>query len=274
MMARDFEDISVSVTDQVAVITLDRPELLNAFTATMGRELGEAYASCDADDGIRAVVLTGRGRAFCAGADLARGSRTFAEPGREFSASPVDPPAWAVRKPVIAAVNGHAIGIGMGLAMQCDIRIMAEGAKYGFVHVRRGVLADVHTHWTLPRAVGFSAAAELLLTGRHFTATEAVEMGLASRAVAADEVLTTARELAGDVVANVAPLSVALSKHLLWSSPTPGRDETAELETGLHRLVMGTADATEAMAAYLERRPPRWKLSVPRDWPPELPSGR
>ncbi len=269
-MGRDFGEIEMKVADRVALITLDRPESMNAFTARMGRELGYAYERCDGDDGIRAVVLTGRGRAFCAGADMARGSETFAAPGARFSSSPVDPPAWSVRKPVIAAVNGHAIGIGMGLALQCDVRMMAEGAKYGFVHVRRGVLADVHTHWTLPRAVGFSRASELLLTGRHFSAEEAVTMGLASRALPAEDVLDSAMEVAADIVLNAAPLSVALSKHLLWASPAPDRDEVGRLETEFHRRVMGTEDSREGVLAYLERRQPHWRLSVTRDWPNDL----
>src|SRR5690349_3767506 len=134
----------------------------------MGDELGDAYARSDRDDSVRAVVLTGAGRAFCAGADFERGADTFAAPtaSREFTASPISPRAWEVRKPVIAAINGHAIGIGFTIPMQCDIRFVAEDAKLGFVHVRRGVIPDAHSHWTVPRAAGFAVAAELLLTGR------------------------------------------------------------------------------------------------------------
>jgi len=134
------------------VVTLDRPDHLNAFTGAMGAALSAAYADADADDVVRAVVVTGAGRAFCAGADLElAGGDTFAAPSDEaFTASPIDPPAWKVRKPVIAAINGHAIGIGLTLAMQCDIRIVADDAKLGFVHVRRGVIPDAHSHWTAP----------------------------------------------------------------------------------------------------------------------------
>jgi enoyl-CoA hydratase/carnithine racemase len=252
------EPVTVERADGVAVVTLNRPEQLNTFTGRMGADLGRAYASCDADDGVRAVVITGAGRAFCAGADLEPGGETFAAPGEQFSASPVDPPAWEVRKPVIAAINGHAIGIGLTLAMQCDLRLVAEDAKLGFVHVRRGVLPDAHAHWTVPRAVGFARAADLLLTGRTFTGREAADLGVANRALPADDVLPAALDVARDIAVYTAPLSVALSKRLLWASPTLDRDDVGRLETESHRIVMGTADAREGVLAWLERRDPKW----------------
>jgi enoyl-CoA hydratase/carnithine racemase len=258
------EPVTVATADGVAVITLNRPDRLNAFTGAMGDQLGRAYAACDEDDGVRAVVVTGAGRAFCAGADLDPGGDTFAAPSNdEFTASPVQPPAWDVRKPVIAAINGHAIGIGLTLTMQCDLRLVAEDAKLGFVHVRRGVLPDAHAHWTVPRAVGFALAAELLLTGRTFTGGEAADLGLANRALPADEVLPAAVDLAHDIAVHTAPLSVALSKRLLWASPTLDRDEIGLLETEYHRIVMGSPDAREGVLAWLERRDPNWtgKLS-------------
>lgn len=260
------------VRDRIAIVTLNRPEHRNAFTGAMGESLGRVYAHCDADDEVRVVVVTGAGDAFCAGADLTPREETFAAPtsedgARPFTSSPVRPTAWEVRKPVIAAMNGHAIGIGMSLAMQCDLRFMATGAKYGFVHNRRGVLPDAHSHWTLPRAVGFARAADLLLSGRHFTAEEAVAMGLAAQALPADEVLPAALEYARDVAVNTAPLSVALSKRLLWHQPTLDADECDRLETAYHRVVMGREDAREGVLAYLERREPRWTLSPTRDWP-------
>jgi enoyl-CoA hydratase/carnithine racemase len=208
---------------------------------------------------VRAVVLTGAGRAFCAGADMEPAGDTFAAPtGEDFSASPVSPPAWDVRKPVIAAVNGHAIGIGLTLAMQCDLRFVAEDAKLGFVHVRRGVLPDAHAHWTVPRAVGVARAADLFLTGRTFSGREAAELGLVNRALAADDVLPAALDVARDIAVHTAPLSVALSKRLLWASPALDREEVGYLETEYHRLVMGTPDAREGVLAWLERRDPRW----------------
>jgi enoyl-CoA hydratase/carnithine racemase len=253
------DPVTVETADGVAVVTLDRPEKLNTFTGRMGDALGQAYAACDGDDAVRAVVVTGAGRAFCAGADMEPGGDTFAAPtGDDFSASPVSPPAWDVRKPVIAAVNGHAIGIGLTLAMQCDLRFVAEEAKLGFVHVRRGVLPDAHAHWTVPRAVGFARAADLFLTGRTFSGREAAELGLASRALPAEDVLSTALDVARDIAVHTAPLSVALSKRLLWASPALDREEIGYLETEYHRLVMGSPDAREGVLAWLERRDPRW----------------
>jgi enoyl-CoA hydratase/carnithine racemase len=253
------EPVTLEIAEGVAVVTLNRAEHLNTFTGRMGDELGRAYARCDADDVVRAVVVTGAGRAFCAGADLEPGGETFAAPSSdEFTASPVDPPAWDVRKPVLAAINGHAIGIGLTLAMQCDLRLAAEDAKLGFVHVRRGVLPDAHAHWTVPRAVGFARAADLLLTGRTFSGREAAELGLVNRALPAQEVLTSTLDIARDIAVNTAPLSVALSKRLLWASPTLDRDEIGRRETEYHRMVMGTSDAREGVLAWLERRNPKW----------------
>ncbi len=252
------EPVTVDIADGVAVVTLNRPEQLNAFTGPMGDELGRAYASCDADDAVRAVIVTGAGRAFCAGADLEPGGATFAAPGEQFSASPVEPPAWEVRKPVLAAINGHAIGIGLTLAMQCDLRLVAEDAKLGFVHVRRGVIPDAHAHWTVPRAVGHARAADLLLTGRTFSGREAAELGLANRALPAEEVLPATLDIARDIALHTAPMSVALTKRLLWASPTLDRDEVGRLETEYHRLLMGAPDAREGVMAWLERRDPKW----------------
>ena len=272
----DLTDARIEAHDGVAVVTLDRPERKNAFTAAMGASLGRAYAHCDADDSVRVVVVTGAGDAFCAGADLTPAGDTFAGPRAAgpdgdtddaFTSSPVRPLAWDVRKPVIAAINGHAIGIGMSLAMQCDLRFMAAEAKYGFVHNRRGVLPDAHSHWTVPRAVGFARAADLLLSGRHFTAEEAVTMGLGHRALPAEEVLPAALAYARDVAEHTAPLSVALSKRLLWRQPALDADECDRLETAYHRVVMGRDDAREGVLAFLERRTPRWTLSPTRDWP-------
>jgi enoyl-CoA hydratase/carnithine racemase len=269
-----FEHITFTADDRVALVTLNRPERLNAFTGRMGDELGRAYARCDADDDIRVVVLTGAGRAFCAGADFERGSATFASPSgagaREFTASPIRPRAWDVRKPVIAAINGHAIGIGLTIPMQCDIRFVAETARLGFVHVRRGVIPDAHSHWTVPRAAGFAVAAELLLTGREFTGIEAVELGLAGRALPAAEVLPAALELAHDIARNTAPLSVALSKRLLWAGTALEREDVERLETELHRVVMGRDDAREGVLAFVEKRDPVWSLSPTRDWPDDV----
>ncbi|MGW1995555.1 enoyl-CoA hydratase/isomerase family protein [Embleya sp. NPDC001921] len=302
--------IQFAIRDGVAVITLDRPEKLNVFSGGMGVALGDAYARCDADDAVRVVVLTGAGRAFCAGADMSPAADSFAgpesgspgpgsgpEPGsasgsglesvstaasgsadgpepkprpggrvraREFSASPVRPPAWAVRKPVIAAVNGHAIGIGFTLAMQCDIRIVAEDAKLAIPQVRRGMVPDAQSHWTVPTATSRAVAADILLTGRTFRGSEALALGLASRALPAAEVLPAALEIARDIATNVHPVSAALTKRLLWADAGP--DEVERLETAYHRILMGTEDAREGPRAWSERRAPRWTGTVTGAW--------
>jgi len=252
----------------VAVLTLDRPERRNALSGRMARELGDAYRACDADDDVRAVVLTGAPPAFCAGADLTAGGATFDRRDEaSFSAAGLSPPAWEVRKPVIAAVNGHAVGIGLTLALQCDLRFVAEDARYGVVQVRRGVLPDAYSHWTLPRIAGLATAADVLLTGRLFDGREARELGLASRCLPADEVLPAALDAARDIARHAAPLSVALSKRLLWASLDRTPEEVGRLETALHHHVMGRADAREGVESFLEGRPPAWQLRVSTDWP-------
>ncbi|MFJ8737845.1 enoyl-CoA hydratase/isomerase family protein [Embleya sp. NPDC127516] len=291
--------IQFAIRDGIAVITLDRPEKLNVFSGGMGIALGDAYARCDADDAVRVVVLTGAGRAFCAGADMSPAADTFAGPeprsgsgpgstaapgsahgpepkpkpgsggraparAREFSASPVRPPAWAVRKPVIAAINGHAIGIGFTLAMQCDIRIVAEDAKLAIPQVRRGMVPDAQSHWTVPTATSRAVAADILLTGRTFRGSEALALGLASRALPAAEVLPAALEIARDIATNVHPVSAALTKRLLWADAGP--DEVERLETAYHRILMGTEDAREGPRAWSERRAPRWTGTVTGAW--------
>ena len=263
-----YQDIIFELDDDgVAVITLDRPEVRNAFGGAMGGELSHAYLRCDADDDVRVVVLTGTPPAFCAGADLSRGDQTFGAQDAGFSAAAMSPAAWEIRKPVIAAVNGHAIGLGLTLALQCDIRFIAADAKYGVVQARRGVMGDAYSHWTLPRIAGLGNAAEILLSGRTFDGREAKEMGIASRCLPNVEVLPAARELARDIAVNTSPLSVALSKRLLWEGLTLDRNEVGRLETELHHHLMGSADAREGVMAFLERRDPDWTFRVPRDWP-------
>ena len=265
-------DLTVSVADGVALVTLNRPERRNAYTGQMGELLNRAYRDCDNDDGVRAIVLTGAGDAFCAGADFATATNPFDSPPEDvaFTASPTDPAAFELRTPVIAAVNGHAIGIGLTIALQADIRIMAVDAKYAVAQVRRGVLPDCMSHWTLPHLAGGAVAADLLLTGRTFSGTEAAAMGIATRALSAGEVLEHAMGVARDIAVNVAPMSAALSKRLLWDTLIKGYTprQVADLETELHRRVMGSADAREGVEAFIERRAPRWSISVSEQWEP------
>ena len=264
----DHGDIRFEVDRGVAVITLDRPEHRNAFTGRMGEELGRAYRECDRDDAVRAVVLTGAGDAFCAGADLSGGASTVEKQDEStFSSAGVDPPAWEVRKLVIAALNGHAVGIGLTLALQCDLRLVADEGKYGVLQVRRGIMPDAYSHWTLPRIVGQARAAELLLTGAKIQGREAEAMGLANRSLPAAEVLPAALAIARDVAENAAPLSVAIAKRLLWEGATLSAAQVGRKETELHHHLMGRADAGEGVMAFLERRTPNWTSSVAKDWP-------
>src|SRR5437879_7530503 len=230
----EYREIRLDASDGVAMITLNRPERLNAYTPTMGRELHEAFAVCDADDTVRAIVVTGAGRGFCAGADLARGGAAFdrtAEAEYERGGGPADQPwrkppravaAWDVRKPIIAAINGAAVGVGATLPMQWDIRIAAESARIGCVFVRRGVVPEALSTWTLPRLVGMSRAAELLLTGRMLSAREALEWGLVSRVVPDAEIVSAARALGAEIARETAPVSVAITKWMLWHMAAGG----------------------------------------------------
>ena len=265
----DYTDLLFDLDEGVATLTLNRPEQLNTFSGRMGVELSDAYKRCDEDDAVRVVVLTGAGSAFCAGADMTAGSETFAsredDPG--FSSSPLAMPAWEIRKPVIAALNGHAIGIGLTLALQCDLRFIAQEGKYGILQVRRGVMPDCHAHWTLPRLVGLAKAADILLTGRKFGGEEAVQLGIASRCLPGPEVLPHAHAVAREMAEQTAPLSVAVSKKLLWQSSQLGPEQVEAYETRLHHHLMGRPDAAEGVMAFLERRSPRWTAKVSEEWP-------
>jgi enoyl-CoA hydratase/carnithine racemase len=216
---------------------------------------------------VRVVVLTGAGRAFSSGADLSRPGGAFSAPADRaaFRSSPPRPWAFEIRKPVVAAINGHAVGLGFTIALHCDIRIIAAEAKWGVVQVRRGVVGDALSHWTLTRSVGTSRAAEILLTGRLFDGPGAVELGVASRFLPAVDVLPAALDLAHDMAANASPMSMALSKRILWSDA--GKHEIDNLETVAHELLMGTPDSLEGGTAAAEKRRPRFTSSVAVDWP-------
>ena len=259
-----YRTLLTSVNRGVATITLNRPQQRNAIGDGMRDELADAYRSCDREESVRVIVLTGTPPAFCAGADLGGGDQTFAEPGAGFSAAGIDVPAWSLSKPVIAAVNGHAIGLGLTLAMQCDIRFFATDARYGVVQVRRGVVGDAYSHWVLPRLVGIANAAEILLTGATFDGHRAVQLGLGSKVLDAADVLPAALEVAHDIAENTAPMSVAASKRLLWDSFDLDREAVGNRETEIHLHLMRHDDAKESVRAHLNRRPPRW-TGAPRD---------
>ncbi|RMI29252.1 enoyl-CoA hydratase/isomerase family protein [Nocardia stercoris] len=252
-------ELHVDVSGGIAVLTLNRPAQQNAFTPVMAAELGAALRRCDTEDTIRAVVITGTPPAFCAGADLSL-------PVGEVTGE-VEPPPWQVRKPVIAAVNGHAVGIGLALALQCDLRYMATDAVYGLNQVRRSAVAGGYAHWTLPRLIGMANAADILLTGRTFDGEEAQAMGLANAALPSSEVLPTALAVAHDIAGGSAPLPVALSKRMLWEGLDMSAAAVGRLERDLTGYVAESVDGREGMAALRDRRPPKWTGSVAQEWP-------
>jgi enoyl-CoA hydratase/carnithine racemase len=269
----DYTAILTKVEDGVATIWLNRPEHRNAFSTEMREEMYAALADFEADDAVRAIVVTGAGRYFSAGADLSRGGSTFRGSRESQPASRERPPvpAWQMRTPVIAAMNGSAVGMGMTIPMTWDIRIAAADAKYGFVFPRRGIVAEAGSTWVVPRLIGASRALEVMLTGRLISGTEAAEMGLMSRALPAEEVLPAALDIARDIAANTSAMSVAATKALIYRGlAEPDRAAHLALEHEVFRWSGRQADAAEGVVAFLEKRPPEWKLSKSRDYPPQL----
>ncbi len=260
----DFETVLYGVSDGVATVTLNRPEAMNAWTAQLADDLALAMGAADADDDVRAVVVTGAGRAFCAGADLSGGEGGFAPGARRADDAPRLMP-YKVRKPVIAAINGHAVGVGITYPMLCDIRIAASEAKIQFAMVRRGILPELGSHVMLPRVVGFSRAAELLLTGTLMSGDEAAALGLVSRALPAAEVLAAALEIARDIAVNVAPVSAALSKQMLWEGITSGLDDMIAAEGRIIADMARSPDAAEGVRAFFEKRAPKWTMTLSGD---------
>lgn len=252
----------------VALITFNRPDQLNTFTFDMIKTLGHYYRQCDEDDAVRVVVITGRGKAFSAGADLSGGGHTFDnQADKKWSSCPTSVQPWEVRKPVIAACNGHAIGVGFSTALQCDLRVFAEEGKYGLLQSRRGVLADNAVEYLLPRLVGFERGFELLVRAVRLSGREAGEWGLASRVVPADQVLPTAMEIAEDMAVNCSPLVMAMHKRMMWRALDMSLDSLVALETKSLHYSLGLHDAVEGGAAFVEKRAPEWKSSVSGDWP-------
>ncbi|MCB1705781.1 MAG: enoyl-CoA hydratase/isomerase family protein [Halioglobus sp.] len=263
------QELTLELSDGIALITLNRPEAQNTLSKAIIDGLGAAYRRCDEDDEVRAVVLTGAGTAFCTGADMSGGGSTFDGSAQQepVNACPLSMQAWEVRKPVIAACNGHAVGAGLGLAMQADMRVFAREAKYGFLQSRRGVVADFAIEYVLPRLVGLERAFELLVRAPKLSGEEARDWGLAGRAVPAADVLATAMEIARDISTNCAPLPVGLHKQLLWRGLSTGLHDIASLESRALNHTMAMPDAVEGGVAFLERRRPQWSGSINNDWP-------
>jgi enoyl-CoA hydratase/carnithine racemase len=271
--------VEYSVADGVATITLNRPDKLNALNGEMYAGIMAALDETDSDDTVRAVIFTGAGRAFCAGADLSGGARTF-----DYGEAVADPEAHRDRggmlvlrihrslKPVIAAINGPAVGVGISMTLPMDIRIMADTARAGFVFAARGIVPDGASSWFLPRVVGISQALEWCLSGRVFGAAEALAGGLVRTVCPAEDVLPLATRLAREIAANAAPVSAVITRHLLWQMlgvdhpmVTHRIDSRAIYDTG--RM----ADAAEGVAAFLAKRPANWTLAPSKDLPEWFP---
>ena len=266
------------VENSIGIITLNRPDEMNALTHTMRNELIGLFEDADRDDSIRAVVVTGAGRAFCAGADLGSGGSTFdlsQQEGRKVSlsehrdgAGQIALSIFSCRKPVIAAINGHAVGAGITMTLPMDIRIVAEDAKIGFVFTRRGVVPEACSSWFLPRIVGISKAAELVYTGRVFRAAEEASSGLFSYVVPQEQVVSTAMRIAEEISQNAAPVSVALSKALLWHGLAEDDPHSVHLiDSRCFYWTGGQKDAYEGIQSFLEKRPPAFTMRVSADMP-------
>ena len=269
-----YETVLYEVIDQVAKITLNRPERMNAWSNTMREDMTRAMRAADQDDNVRAVVITGAGRAFCAGMDLkASGDKTFERPqftdeeqaarNAEFTLP------YQISKPVIAAIHGAAVGVGLTYPLLCDMRFVAEDAKISFMFPKRGLIGELGSHFILPRIVGFAAASDLLLSGRMINGIEAAQMGLANKALPEAEVLPAAMARAREF-ALVAPASVAISKRLLWEGLSSSYVTLRNKESRLFAWSGSNADAKEGIRSFLEKRRPEWTLSTSRDLPKAL----
>lgn len=273
-----FEHIRSEVQDGICTITLHRPDKLNAFTETMVRELLAAFDATDADDAVRVVIVTGAGRAFCAGADLSGGGGSFdyregGEPRQHRDGGGlVTLRIFESKKPVIAAVNGPAVGVGATMTLPMDIRIASSAARFGFVFARRGIVPEAASSWFLPRVVGISQAAEWCYTGRIFPAEEALAGRLVSRVTAPEALLDTARALAREIADNTSAVSVTLTRAMLWRML--GADHPMEAHKVDSRAIyeMGrSADAAEGVTAFLQKRPAQFPMRPSADLPPFYP---
>ena len=280
----EYEQITYAVADGVLTLVLDRPERLNAFTPRMGDELRDAFDRSDADGDVRAVVVTGSGRAFCAGADLAGGGGTFDHGGTDGEDRPAAPESrrdgggrltlriFESTKPVIGAVNGPAVGVGATMTLPMDVRLASDTARFGFVFARRGIVPEAASSWFLPRVVGISRAVEWAATGRVFGADEALAAGLVRSVHAPDDLLPAAHALAAEIAGNTAPVSVALARQMMWRMLGAAHPMDAhELDSWAMVHRGRSADAAEGVGAFLEKRPARFPGRVPDDLPPGYP---
>lgn len=276
-----YEEILYDVSENIATITLNRPDKLNAFTNRMLKEMIAAFDAADADDEVRAVIVTGAGRAFCAGADLSGGGETFAKGGSDVAARSgvvrdggglVALRIFESKKPVIGAINGAAVGVGVTMTLPMDIRLASDTAKFGFVFARRGIVPEAASSWFLPRLVGISQAAEWCYTGRMISAEEAREARLVRSVHGAEDLVATARSIAREIAENAAPVSVALSRQMLWRML--GADHPMEAHRVDSRAINSRGasdDAREGVMSFLEKRPPRFAGKVSDGLPDVFP---
>ena len=276
----EYTQIIYEVDDNVATITLNRPDKLNAFTGTMMYELIDAFDQVDADDDVRAVIVTGAGRGFCAGADLSTsGGETFSSGGSDIQTNAGVPRdgggmvslrIFNCTKPVIGAINGAAVGVGVTMTLPMDFRLASEHAKFGFVFARRGIVPEACSSYFLPRLVGISQATEWCYTGRVFPANEARAGGLVRSVHAADELLPAARAIAAEIAENTAPVSVALTRQMLWRMLGASHPMEAHRVDSRGILSRGASDdAREGVTSFLEKRQPDYPVKV-SDGLPEI----
>ncbi|MFZ5718986.1 MAG: crotonase/enoyl-CoA hydratase family protein [Pseudomonadota bacterium] len=277
-----FETILYSVEDGIATITLNRPDKLNAFNTQMMKDLIAAFDETDGDDDVRAVIVTGAGRAFCAGADLSAGGATFdydKRSGEDREARTRDGVQrdggglltlriFDSLKPVISACNGAAVGVGVTMQLAMDIRLASTDARYGFVFARRGINPEACSSWFLPRLVGVQQALEWCYTGRIFPAQEALDGGLVRSVHAPDDLLPAARAIAREIADNTAPVSVAVTRQLIWRMA--GASHPMEAHKADSRGIQArgrSADSKEGVTSFLEKRPPQYPDKVSKDMP-------
>lgn len=276
-----YEQISYEVEDKVLTITLNRPEKLNAFTHIMRDELIDAFDRADEDDDVRAIIITGAGRAFCAGADLGAGKETFNYEARGVSSSDtvhrdgggrVTLRMFQSKKPIIGAINGPAVGIGATMTLPMDIRIAADTARIGFVFSKRGIVPEACSSWFLPRVVGISQALEWVYSGRVFPAQEAMDGGLVRSLHAPEELLNAARGIAKGFITETSAVSIALSRQMMWRML--GADHPMEAHKIDSRGIfhMGQSpDVEEGVSSFLEKRPAEFSMKPSKDMPSYYP---
>lgn len=271
-----YETLKTELKDRILTVTLSKSNM-NAYNRQMQNELIEVFDEADANDNVRVIIMTGEGKAYCAGADLEGGETTFENkhtPEEEYrdGGGILSLRIYELKKPIIAAINGAAVGVGITMTLPMDIRIASSNAKMGFVFSRRGITPEACSGWFLPKIVGISKAAEWVFTGRVFTAAEALESGLVSRVVEPEDLMQTARELATEIAENTSAISVTLGRKLLYTML--GADHPMESHRIESKMIQWTgkqADVREGINAFFEKRKPEFQMKVSTDMPPFFP---